>query len=107
MIDAKLPAPGQQNNPELYKIKTVDFEQVLQKRLEKKGGLSSPHSSADEGSKIDQSSKENKDLKQSTKNDRPSINVNNNVNTTSHSPTESNTPTMDDRSAYQKKVKGN
>jgi len=53
------------NNPELHKIRAVDFERELQSRLEKKGKLA-PHSSGNvSGDKVDESSKKNQKLKES------------------------------------------
>ncbi len=51
------------NNQELYKLRAIEFEKILQGRLEKKGNLT-PHSEANAvGEKVNATSKQNADMK--------------------------------------------
>lgn len=98
------------NNKELYELRAVNFEKELQRRLEKKGGLSSPHSSAASGDQINKSSNDNKNLKRDvdSSNNKPTPSVvNNNVNSVK-SKKQTATVTVegfDDTNTYQKKVR--
>jgi hypothetical protein len=73
------------NNQELYKLRAIEFEKILQGRLEKKGGLT-PHSEANTvGEKANTTSKENADMKKQAANQpgptiSPIVNQNNITN---------------------------
>jgi hypothetical protein len=94
------------NNPELHQIRAVEFEGILQSRLQKKGGLASPHSAGNVGGdRIDNSSKENtrlkKDIEQQQIAKKSSSSTNINANTT-----ESNdSPEVNDENPYLKKAR--
>jgi hypothetical protein len=105
LLNAKLAAPGKENNPELYKLTVGEFESVLAGRLIKHG-LSSPHPINDVGNQIDASAKENKDLRAViTSSDASAQTINNNI-TSSQMKSSGIQPVVgDDTNAYQKKAK--
>jgi hypothetical protein len=102
MADAKLTPPGKENNPELYTIKTSEFEKVLESRLNKHG-LSSPHSS-NVGEKVTQTSVENENIRRQLNEKSDVNNVLNNTVINAQSPQQgSNSPAVNDKSAMENK----
>lgn len=107
LVNDGLQEPGP-NNKELYEIKVNQFEKILEQRLIKKGGLTSPHSAGQEvGTKIDSISEENKNLKKSMSSKSSTTNIVNNQVDSSSSTSESssNNTAPDDASVYHKKVR--
>jgi hypothetical protein len=106
LVNDGLQEPGP-NNKELYEIKVNQFEKILEQRLIKKGGLSSPHSAGQEvGTKIDTISEENKNLKKSASSKSTSTIINNQVDSkNSTSENSGNNSVPDDTSVYHKKAR--
>jgi hypothetical protein len=91
------------NNRELKELKAKDFESILAGRLAKKGGLASPHSSANNtGDKTNDISNMNKDLKDSSA-PQNKTNVNNIISQSTNEPDIVVRGKVDDRSPYDKK----
>ena len=104
MADANLKAPGKANNPELYKIKSVNFEKILEERLKRK--TSSPHAAGQVniGNRVDASSKENKDLKDSLNKNKPlQTETNNNQSSSTQNNQQESEESADDRPALIRK----
>lgn len=92
------------NNKELYEIQAKNFEKILQGRLERKGGLASPHSSgADTGKPLNDSSIDNKEMmKLMRQSSNVIINAPTNINATQSSVKQTFIrPTNPDKPAYQ------
>jgi hypothetical protein len=107
LVNDGLQEPGP-NNKELYQIKVNEFEKILEQRLVKKGGLTSPHSAGQEvGTKIDSASQENKNLKKSMAQKSGSTTIINNQVNSSSSTSESsgNNFSPDDESIHHKKAR--
>lgn len=105
MAKANLTPPGKENNPELYKIRAVEFESVLADRIAKRKQLM-PHSSGQSvGVNIDNMSKDNKQLNEQLATPASSSSVVNQTNMNMYQPQQQNRPNQsyDDRSAYEKK----
>jgi hypothetical protein len=103
LTDANLPAPGKQNNPELYKIKAVDFEKILAERVSKK---MAPHSAGQTiGANIDASSKENQELHKDLNTPSAASSTINQTNVNITQPQQQNQPAVssNDSSAYERK----
>lgn len=105
MIGAGYTPPGKENNPELYKIKTYQFEKILEGRLNSVKKPDAPAVTPNkQGEKLSQDSVQNKLLKDDAAITQAVTN-NNTTNITLQQKTAEKRPQEDDTNPYERKLK--